>query len=187
MVKCSVPVCENKHHGKGYCKKHYKAYVLTDYYKSKVCSVQGCDRPVTTPHHGEYYCDMHYTRLRRNEDLGDGHGKRSREFFSMVSELAKSINPLEYVLPSRESWSIYSKLYYGNVCMECGWDKGECDTHHKMPASSGGKNTINNAKILCPNCHRLKHVRKVKRFSEESVQSFKNLINTRLGEYKKAD
>jgi 5-methylcytosine-specific restriction endonuclease McrA len=130
---------------------------------------------------------MHYTRLRRNEPLGDGHGRRSREYFSLVNELAKSNNPIEYEIPSRESWSIASKLYYGNACMECGWDKGECDTHHKIPASQGGKNTILNALILCPNCHRIKHLRKRKRFSEESINSFRKLINSRPSDLKKAD
>lgn len=181
MKKCSVAGCENKHHGRGYCKLHYKKYILADFYASKACCVEGCQRPVKNSTGGKYYCSMHYTRLRRNEPLESGRGKRAREYFSFATLLANSPNPLEFDIPNRESWSIVSKLYYGNKCMECGWDKGECDAHHKIPVSKGGKNTINNAVILCPNCHRLSHGRRRKRFSDESMSEFEKLINSLKG------
>jgi 5-methylcytosine-specific restriction endonuclease McrA len=187
MKQCTVEGCTNKHHGKGYCKAHYKEFVLSEFYKTKTCDVPGCHREVSTSTNGKYYCSMHYTRFRRNEPIGGLHSKRSREFFSLTDQLMKSDNPLEYVLPSRESWSIYSKLVYGNKCMECGWDQGECDAHHRVPFSKGGKHTISNAYILCPNCHRLKHSRKRRRFSEESIALFNGLLDGRPSDLKKAD
>lgn len=39
-------------------------------------------------------------------------------------------------------------------CMNCGWDKAKCDRHRLVP---GNGYTIENVKILCPNCHRLVH------------------------------
>jgi len=177
MRTCSIPGCERKHHGKGYCKIHYKKYILIEFYASKKCYIEGCNRSVCTSSAGKYYCSMHGTRLKRNQPLGDGMGNRSRMYFSFAMELSKSSNPLDFEIPNRESWAIASKIYYGNVCVECGWDKGECDAHHKIPFGDGGKNTINNASILCPNCHRLAHTRKRKRFSNESISQFAEVIS----------
>lgn len=37
-------------------------------------------------------------------------------------------------------------------CELCGWDKGPCDRHRKIPEDGY---VIGNVVILCPNCHRL--------------------------------
>lgn len=42
-------------------------------------------------------------------------------------------------------------------CEECGWDKSYCDIHRIVNGKDGGKYEISNVKVLCPNCHRIKH------------------------------
>ena len=58
---------------------------------------------------------------------------------------------------TRQSWSIAAIKEFGNKCQKCGWDKARCDVHHKIEKSKGGLNTLDNAQILCPNCHREHH------------------------------
>lgn len=45
----------------------------------------------------------------------------------------------------------------GDACEICGWNEATCDVHHRIPKSMGGKNTIENAIVLCPNHHRIAH------------------------------
>ena len=49
-----------------------------------------------------------------------------------------------------------AKIWFKS-CSVCGWDKMKCDLHHKIPKRLGGKTTIENLTVLCPNCHRLEH------------------------------
>lgn len=58
---------------------------------------------------------------------------------------------------SKKAWSEAARKKYGNKCGRCGWDKATCDVHHIIPRSKGGKNTMNNAEVICPNCHRIHH------------------------------
>jgi hypothetical protein len=48
-------------------------------------------------------------------------------------------------------------------CSRCSWDEGTCDIHHingrKIPDPHNHKNLC----ILCPNCHRLAHNKKIKK------------------------
>lgn len=46
-------------------------------------------------------------------------------------------------------------------CSNCGWDKTTCDIHHIVPRKKGGTNEHSNLTILCPNCHRLAHEKKL--------------------------
>jgi len=59
---------------------------------------------------------------------------------------------------TRKSWAEAVRRARGLVCESCGWDKAPCDVHHTIPRSAGGKNTVENGQVLCPNCHRLAHV-----------------------------
>ncbi len=58
---------------------------------------------------------------------------------------------------TRHSWAKAVIRHYGNRCSICGWDKARCDAHHRKEKSSGGKHTIANGIVLCPNCHREHH------------------------------
>lgn len=62
---------------------------------------------------------------------------------------------IDFEYANRDGWRPAAIRHYGAVCVECGWDKAHCDVHHRIPQSKGGKNTIENAIVLCPNCHRL--------------------------------
>ena len=55
------------------------------------------------------------------------------------------------------AWHRAMQRLFPNKCMRCGWQEAPCDTHHIVPLSKGGENTIENGIILCPNCHRLVH------------------------------
>jgi hypothetical protein len=54
-----------------------------------------------------------------------------------------------------ETWKKALRKRFSGACMRCGWDLAPCDTHHILPKRKGGKQTLENGIILCPNCHRL--------------------------------
>lgn len=60
---------------------------------------------------------------------------------------------------SRCSWAKAAIRHYGNCCELCGWNAARCDVHHREMKSKGGPHTIENAIVLCPNCHRVEHGR----------------------------
>jgi rubredoxin len=42
-------------------------------------------------------------------------------------------------------------------CQMCGWDKAPCDRHRINPHKGY---SLDNVKVLCPNCHRLEHFKR---------------------------
>lgn len=58
---------------------------------------------------------------------------------------------------SLAAWRQAAIRVWGASCQVCGWDEGSCDAHHRIPKSQGGRNTILNAVVLCPNHHRIAH------------------------------
>lgn len=64
-----------------------------------------------------------------------------------------------YDISSRTLQKILKRMNV--VCSNCGWDKTTCDIHHIVPRASGGTNDHINLTILCPNCHRLAHEKKL--------------------------
>ena len=54
-----------------------------------------------------------------------------------------------------------AKEIRGDVCQICDWKESSCDGHHIISIIKGGKHTVSNIVILCPNHHRLWHKRKV--------------------------
>lgn len=61
------------------------------------------------------------------------------------------------VFSSRKAWSDAVKLACGDQCEICGWNEGACDVHHRVARHQGGKNTVENGIVLCPNHHRIAH------------------------------
>lgn len=59
------------------------------------------------------------------------------------------------VYANKGSWNKAIRRMYPDRCMRCGWNEAPCDTHHIVARSAGGKYSIENGVILCPNCHRL--------------------------------
>lgn len=47
---------------------------------------------------------------------------------------------------------------FNGSCQVCRW-KGPCDLHRKIPGKDGGKYTKENVMFICPNCHRLEHIK----------------------------
>lgn len=45
-------------------------------------------------------------------------------------------------------------------CERCGWNESYCDTHRIIKGKDGGKYTEDNVIPLCPNCHRIEHLKK---------------------------
>jgi predicted HNH restriction endonuclease len=58
---------------------------------------------------------------------------------------------------TRHAWAKAAIREYGNKCQMCGWDKARCDVHHRNPKAEGGLHRLDNAIVLCPNCHREIH------------------------------
>lgn len=58
---------------------------------------------------------------------------------------------------TRHAWAKAAIRHYGNRCERCGWDAARCDVHHRHHKAEGGLHTIENAVVLCPNCHRIEH------------------------------
>ncbi len=63
----------------------------------------------------------------------------------------------ERVYRHRHSWAKAVIRERGNRCERCGWNRARCDVHHRILRCRRGLNTISNAIVLCPNCHRETH------------------------------
>jgi hypothetical protein len=63
----------------------------------------------------------------------------------------------EHCYLTRHSWAKAAIRHYGNKCERCGWAEARCDVHHRTHKAKGGRHTIANAVVLCPNCHRIEH------------------------------
>lgn len=61
------------------------------------------------------------------------------------------------VFSSRKAWGDAVKFARGDSCEICGWQEAACDVHHLHERHKGGKNTLDNAIVLCPNHHRIAH------------------------------
>ena len=76
----------------------------------------------------------------------------------------------ERVYTQKHSWSNAVLRAKGSKCERCGWNRATCDVHHAVPRSRGGKNTISNGMVLCPNCHRELHEKELRDEAPVPVQ-----------------
>lgn len=174
---CSIPECGRPHHAKGYCKYHYRKIIIQPSLAGSVCSVDGCSNPISDRFTRLKLCEKHGTRLQRNGSVEER--RRERDIRSFAEEIAKSESPLDFDIDNSNSFSEIAKCYYGDYCHECGWNLGPCEAHHIVPKSKGGKSSINNAIILCPNCHSLKHHKtSKKRLSKETAQQVASILKS---------
>lgn len=171
MKICTFESCERKHHAKGFCKLHYKQVIVSEIMKERKCSIEGCEKRVRQG----YMCSMHESRLQRHGTV-DVERTRTNRLQPILDELDLSKDKMNFVIDNYTIWTAISKAIHGKVCQRCGWDKGTCDVHHKLPRSEGGLNTLNNAEVICPNCHRLEHQYTFNYYSDEMVLHIKNII-----------
>lgn len=64
-----------------------------------------------------------------------------------------------YDLSTRTISKILKRI--GKGCCVCGWDKSSCDLHHIKGRKIENPNSHDNLTLLCPNCHRLFHDKKI--------------------------
>lgn len=60
---------------------------------------------------------------------------------------------------SRTMVKILKRLNKG--CSNCGWNEAACDVHHILPKKQKGTDDHSNLTLICPNCHRLAHSKKL--------------------------
>ena len=108
-----------------------------------------------------------------------GHQGRSNGFklhhHTWNKDKTYTIQKIE-VYANKGAWCEAVKRTHGDRCMipECGWNLAACDCHHIKSKSQGGKYTIDNAIILCPNHHRLVEVGLI---SNEEIKLVKERAN----------
>ena len=74
-----------------------------------------------------------------------------------TDKIVKSI----YELSTRTISKIFKRLELG--CSNCNWKEGTCDIHHINGRKIENCNDHSNLSLLCPNCHRLVHEKKIKK------------------------
>lgn len=66
----------------------------------------------------------------------------------------------------------------GTRCMQCGTDVGsEITWHHLKPRYAGGQDTLDNASLLCSNCHT--HIHRFQWGDPEYKQLTENILRNR--------
>jgi DNA polymerase sigma len=104
----------------------------------------------------KYYCKQCNTELTKNtqtffcsSDCSEEHS-RQKQYIKIEAGENVGIRPLKrYIILKR-----------GNKCEDCGWDKvnsvtGNCPIELEHIDGNSENNSIDNLKLLCPNCHSL--------------------------------
>jgi len=102
-----------------------------------------------------YYLKGHQNRRQTQKQIEAyqrNFGKRPAQVWNKGKTYIHSSKE-EYA--NKGSWNKAMRRLHPDKCMRCGWSEAPCDTHHIIPKESGGKYSISNGIILCPNCHRL--------------------------------
>lgn len=156
MKTCTVEGCANKHHGKGFCKKHYNINILEA--NTSKCNIENCINLIGK-NGAKGLCTKHYHRQKRNGDPLLTNRIRNcastKEYMNNISK--EDLD--NYIFKDHAQWSNACKLHYGDKCSQCAWNEVTCDVNHIISKAKGGLNTISNGEVLCPNCHAKKHRR----------------------------
>lgn len=84
----------------------------------------------------------------------DGYDVQNNRHNIIISSRKRSLNKTTF--SCSESWKKALILNFGYCCAVCGYDK-IVEAHHIIPQCNGGKMTIKNGILLCPNHHAEDH------------------------------
>jgi hypothetical protein len=106
---------------------------------------------------------IHIRSCMKNPNRTPGSSNGKKHTIATKKNQAKSTNkkiPTNlFEVSSRTLQKIMKRM--GAICSNCGWNKTTCDIHHIKSKKEGGTNDHDNLSILCPNCHRLAHEKKL--------------------------
>lgn len=124
------------------------------------CKYCGLERDTTN-----FGMSYHQNRCKENPNrilhswVGKHHKRESIEKIGKHNRMGTK-NPNSILdMSSRTTMKILKRLNLS--CSNCGWNESTCDIHHIIPKKEGGKDTNDNLCVLCPNCHRLVHTKKL--------------------------
>ena len=156
MKICNISDCLNKHHAKGYCKKHYKRVMLHGdankklilYKDYKVCTFPGCNKD----HLSKGYCRSHYRSILKPHKVRENSRRRRAQKLNNGSESYTELQVLEK---------------YGSDCYLCkkpinllatrksgsqGWEDS-LHIEHYADIALGGPDTLDNVRPSHAKCN----------------------------------
>jgi len=113
---------------------------------TRICA--DCGVSITHRHPSTKRCENCATKRERESSknsLYNGNGKRRKWGDKINTDFKRAAHDAQ-----------------GHACIICGWlipgaDFGGCIAHHIISVNDGGSSTIDNAAVLCPNCHAKAH------------------------------
>ena len=83
--------------------------------------------------------------------------KRNKEWFDKRHISRKGTDYYNEINNSKYKYYNKARAYYGNTCMDCGWNKYSevLQVHHLD--ENRKNNSIENLIVLCPTCHNSRH------------------------------
>ncbi len=103
-------------------------------------------------------------RFARGERLSKAVGKGTKGKYN------KKIPDSIFKLSTRTVRKILTRLGDKIKCCICGWSEGTCDIHHINGRKIKNPHCHTNLTILCPNCHRLAHEKKIEKSTLINIQ-----------------
>jgi hypothetical protein len=128
-----------------------RGHAGTTVYLTKICPT--CQQEFKTP-------DTQSRRGRRwcSKKCCESHPDKKRAGSSGLKK-AYDLNSLLDIKFGKTCRRILKELNVG--CSRCGWKEGTCDLHHINGKKVPNANHHWNLTLLCPNCHRLFHEKKI--------------------------
>lgn len=107
----------------------------------------------------EYICEKCQKKFLGNIKRGRKiHCENCKRKVCHYQDISKINSILDLSL--RTSLKILDRLNL-KKCLRCNWDESSCDIHHIHGRKILNANEHKNLTLLCPNCHRLAHTKKI--------------------------
>jgi len=149
--KCTVNGCNNKHHGKGFCRKHYQQNYIKENpeYASKL----------NTKNMERYYKNHEANKLRKNIKGKSERAELYRKLGAKCVSCGEKYNPKS----ARSNLEIHHKEYSKEDLEVKAKNKGNIGSRHILELKRMFKNGVNPNKkfcLLCKQCNVIEaHVR----------------------------